>query len=97
MVDAFEVAVEGSPKEALLWNVYAYCLWKSSQKDKAISVLERALEHVSSDERTRDNLKALQNNKKMKMRGWNMMWYQFHLDTPPQPKMPQPKMRHQRR
>lgn len=98
MEKAFEVAVKSTPKEALLWNVYAYCLWKSNQKDKAIDVLTRSLEHLSDDERTRDNLAALQKNRKMKMRGWNMMWYQFHLDTPPQPN-PRDlvKVRHSRR
>ncbi len=97
MEEAFEVAVKASQKESLLWNVYAYCLWKSSQTEKAVAVLTRALEHVTSDERTRDNLTALQKNKKMKMRGWNMMWYQFHLDTPPQPKRQMIQMKHRRR
>ena len=79
----FEEAVSVNKKESLLWNVYAYCLWKSNQRDLAIQTLSRSLEHVGSDERTKENLLALQNNKIMKMRGWNMMWYQFHLDKPP--------------
>jgi predicted Zn-dependent protease len=86
MTEAFEEAVDGSKKESLLWNLYAYCLWKSNKQDEAIAVLNRALEHIPTDEKTQDNLKALQNNRKMKMRGWNMMWYQFHLDAPPQPR-----------
>lgn len=86
MRETFEVAVKYSPKEALLWNVYAWCMWKSGESDKAIDVLTRALEHVGSDEQTRENRTALQNKKNMKMREWNMMWYQFHLDAPPQPK-----------
>jgi tetratricopeptide (TPR) repeat protein len=89
MAETFEAAVKSSPKEALLWNVYAWCKWKSGEKDKAIDILGRALEHVESDEQTKENKIALQNNKNMKMRGWNMMWYQFHLDTPPQ-SAPQP-------
>jgi len=94
MTEAFEEAVDGSKKESLLWNLYAYCLWKSNKQDEAIEVLNRALEHIASDEKTQDNLKALQNNKKMKMRGWNMMWYQFHLDAPPQPSA---RVKYQRR
>jgi tetratricopeptide (TPR) repeat protein len=83
MEETFEAAVTHNKKQALLWNLYAYCLWKRNKRDKAIDVLNRATEHVE-DERTTKNLKALQNNRKMKMRGWNMQWYQFHLDKPPQ-------------
>jgi tetratricopeptide (TPR) repeat protein len=83
MTEAFETAVMANRKENLLWNLYAYCLWKGNERSKAIDVLNRALKALPDDDRTAKNLKALQNNRKMKMRGWNMMWYQFHLDTPP--------------
>ena len=82
MEAAFEVAVDKSKKESLLWNLYAYCLWKTNQAEKAVEVLNRALENMPNDEKTKANLSALQNDNKMKMRGWNMMWYQFHLDAP---------------
>jgi tetratricopeptide (TPR) repeat protein len=83
MKEVFEEAVEKNKKESLLWNLYAYCMWKQGKKDEALEVLNRAIEHVGTDDKTKANLKALQNDKKMKMRGWNMMWYQFHLDAPP--------------
>lgn len=83
MKEVFEDAVQHNKKEALLWNIYAYCLWKTNERDEAIKVLNRALEHIKADDKTSSNLKALQNNKKMKMRGWNLLWYQFHLDAPP--------------
>ncbi|RDV39026.1 hypothetical protein DV096_00180 [Bradymonadaceae bacterium TMQ3] len=83
MEKVFEEAVIANKKESLLWNLYAYCMWKSGQRDKAIKVLNRAMEKLEGDQRTESNLKALQNNRKMKMRGWNLMWYQFHLDRPP--------------
>jgi tetratricopeptide (TPR) repeat protein len=86
MTKVFEEAVLANKKESLLWNVYAYCTWKSGDKDKAITILNRALKPLPEDEKTKNNLKALQNNKKMKMRSWNMMWYQFHLDKPPVPR-----------
>ncbi len=87
MKQVFEEAVEANKKQALLWNVYAYCLWKQNKRSEAIEVLNRAIAHVPDDEKTTRNLKALQNDRKMKMRGWNMQWYQFHLDKPPQQKM----------
>lgn len=93
MGEVFEEAVTANKKESLLWNLYAYCLWKQNKREDAIKIINRALEHVPGDERTKANLKALQNNKKMKMRGWNMMWYQFHLDQPPAIKSPQMRFR----
>jgi tetratricopeptide (TPR) repeat protein len=101
MTETFEVAAKYSPKEALMWNVYAWCLWKAGKTDDAIAVLTRALEHVGTDEQTRENRTALQNKKNMKMREWNLMWYQFHLDAPPQPKpgqqQPVPQINFRRR
>lgn len=79
----FDEATSTNKKESLLWNLYAYCLWKTGKRDKAIDVLNDAIESGITDKRTKKNLKALKNNRKMKMRGWDMMWYQFHLDRPP--------------
>ncbi len=86
MKSTFETAVSSTKKEALLWNLYAFCLWKKKLNSDAVEVLNRAVTHVETDEKTQNNLKALKNKKKMKMRGWNMLWYQFHLDSPPQAK-----------
>ncbi len=90
MRPVFEEAVKHSKKQALLWNLYAYCLWKSNDREGAISVLNRAVVEMPADEKTKSNLKALQNDKKMKMRGWSLLWYQFHLEKPPaqQPQFP---------
>lgn len=84
MKAAFEEATKYSPKESLLWNVYAWCLYKRQDRDGAISVLNRAVEKLGSEERTARNLTAVQNSKGMKMKGWNEMWYQFHLEKHPQ-------------
>ena len=84
MKEAFESAIRFSPKESLLWNAYAWCLYKRQMRDEAISVLNRAVEKLGAEERTARNLTAVQNSKGMKMKGWNEMWYQFHLEKPPQ-------------
>ncbi|MFW5966227.1 MAG: tetratricopeptide repeat protein [Persicimonas sp.] len=84
MEEVFEQAVQANKKQALLWNLYAYCLWKSKQRDKAIDVLNRALDKLDGYKQTERNLKALKNGRKMKMRSWNQLWYQFHLDRMPQ-------------
>ncbi len=83
MIKTFEKGVKSNSKEPLMWNLYAYCLSKMGEREKAIEVLNRALRKLGSDERTAANLKALQNNAKMKMKSFGEMWYQFHLETPP--------------
>lgn len=94
MKAVFEDAVKHNKKQALLWNLYAYCLWKSNERDAAIAVLNRALAAIPGEEKTQANLTALQNDKNMKMRGWDLMWYQFHLEKPPVQQ--QPQHQHQR-
>lgn len=88
MKSVFEETVQHNKKQALLWNIYAYCLWKTNNRDEAIKVLNRGLEQIPNDDKSSANLKALQNNKNMKMRGWNLLWYQFHLETPPPQQAP---------
>jgi tetratricopeptide (TPR) repeat protein len=86
MKTLFESNVKINKKESLLWNLYAWCVWKQGNRDEAINILARASEVLGEDARIESNKLALQKNKKMKMRGWNEMWYQFHLDEPPMPK-----------
>jgi tetratricopeptide (TPR) repeat protein len=81
MKETFEKAVQASPKEPLLWNVYAYCLCEAGEPGRAKEVLEKALKKLSGDEKTRQNLELLQEGKKMKMKGFGDMWLQFHLES----------------
>jgi tetratricopeptide (TPR) repeat protein len=78
----FEKALQGSPKESLLWNLYAYCLVEINDTTKAMEVLTRGLKKLPGDERIKFNLDALQNGKKMKMKNFGDMWLQFHLERP---------------
>jgi tetratricopeptide (TPR) repeat protein len=80
MTATFEKAVQWSPKESLLWNLYAYCLVESGSADMAKKVLERGLKKLPGEERTTHNLQALQEGKKMKMKSFGDMWLQFHLE-----------------
>ena len=80
MTATFEKAVQWSPKEPLLWNVYAYCLVESGSPDLAKKVLERGLKKLPGEERITHNLQALQEGKKMKMKNFGDMWLQFHLE-----------------
>lgn len=82
MRETFEKALQGSPKESLLWNLYAYCLVEINDTAKAIEVLNRGLKRLPGEERVKSNLEALQNGKKMKMKSFGDMWLQFHLERP---------------
>lgn len=80
MKKIFESALRWSKKEALLWNTYAWCVWKKGDVDEAIDILNRAQKHVKTDERTAENLNALRNGRAMKMDAWGQEWAQFRLD-----------------
>ncbi|MEI6806153.1 MAG: hypothetical protein WCK49_06555 [Myxococcaceae bacterium] len=81
----FETAARYSPKQGLLWCVWAYCHWKAGSTGKAIDVLVNGQKKLgTSDAHLIANLNNLQNNKKMKMNGYGQEWYQFHLEPLPQ-------------
>jgi tetratricopeptide (TPR) repeat protein len=80
MIDTFEKAVTVTRKEPLLWSLYAFCLDKVNERDKAIKILERGLKKLKGDERMQENLEALREGKKMKMQGYGDLWFQFHLE-----------------
>jgi len=86
-VQNFEVAVRASKKEGIIWAAYAWCLLQQKEKDKALKVMARAVEANPSDEKLKAGLTALQNDKKLKMKPYEPMWWQFGLETPP-PMMP---------
>lgn len=81
MKETFEKAVQASPKEGLLWNLYAYCLNEINERDKAQEVLNRGLKKLPGDEKLTESLDAIANGKKMKMRAYGDLWFQFHLES----------------
>ena len=84
MIEQFEKTVKFNKKEPLYWNVYAWCLNQLKKRDEAIAVLNRCLAQHPSDKITRDNLDLLKNSAKVKMTPYEMQWYQFLLEDPPQ-------------
>ena len=83
MEQCFEAAVKSGKKESLVWAVYAWCLLQMKEKDKALRVLARAVEINPSDEKLKASLSSLQNDKKLKMKPYEPMWWQFGLENPP--------------
>jgi tetratricopeptide (TPR) repeat protein len=82
MIDTFEKATSANKKEPMLWALYAYCLDRVGERAKAIDALERGLRRVKDDERLKENLELLQAGKRMKMKDFGDLWYQFHLEKP---------------
>jgi len=83
-------------KEPLFWQIYAWILAQEDAIDDAIAVLARAKEALPDDAAIAENLTALQNRKKMQMRAYGELWYQFALETPKiamAPRMPHPRVR----
>ena len=81
MIAAFDKAVTGSPKESLLWSLYAYCLNECGETGKAKEILEKGLKKLPGDTPITENLENLKQGKKMKMRNYGDMWFQFHLES----------------
>jgi tetratricopeptide (TPR) repeat protein len=81
MTATFDKAVVGSPKESLLWNLYAYCLNECGETSKAKEIIEKGLKKLPGDGPLTENLENLQQGKKMKMRNYGDMWFQFHLES----------------
>jgi len=77
---------------SFFWNLYGWCVWKSDDADGAQTILKRGLDELKDDDRLQSNYNALRNGKKMKMRGWQEVWYQFRLEP-----LPKQKIRYDRR
>lgn len=80
MIETFDKATAANKKEPFLWNLYAYCLEKVGEKDKARDILEKGMKKTGGDERLKNSLEALEGGKRMKMKAYGDLWYQFHLE-----------------
>lgn len=80
---AFEEAVKHGKKDGMVWAAYAWCLQANKDTDGALKVLARSVAENPSDEKLKNALSALQNDKKLKMKAWEPAWWQFGLETPP--------------
>jgi len=79
MIETFGNAVSGNRKEPMVYAVYAFCLDRVGERSKAVEVLKKGISKTS-DERLQENMDLLGAGKKMKMKGFGDMWYQFHLE-----------------
>ena len=80
MIATFDKAVAVNRKEPLLWSLYAFCLDKVGDRNKAISIMEKGLKKIGSNALMAENLEALKAGKKMKMQDYGDVWFQFQLE-----------------
>lgn len=81
MIRTFEKALQWSSKEPLLWNLYAYCLIECGEPSKAKEVLGKGLKKLPADAQIKENLDNISQGRKMKMRHYGDVWFQFHLES----------------
>lgn len=83
MRSTMDAVVKRAKRQSLAWNLYAYLLCQIGEDAAAQKILIEGLKQTKDDVRVRESLTALQNGKKIKMRGYKEQWYQFHLERPP--------------
>lgn len=77
----FKVAAYYSPRQELLWSIWAFCHQKIGNKKKAINILTAGKLKLSSSRIHLDNnLFALKTDKRMKMEHYGQQWHQFHIE-----------------
>lgn len=83
--EVFSVATRYVKKAGLLWSLWAYCVWRNGETERAIGILNEGRKHLGeSDPHLIQNLLSLQNDKRMKMKAYGEQWYQFQLELSPQ-------------
>ena len=80
MIQTFDKAVMINKKEPVIWEVYAFCLNRIGEHQKAIDILEKGIKKVGGSVMMEANLEALKAGKKQKMMPYGDLWYQFHLE-----------------
>ncbi len=82
--ELMEKTVRFADKQGLLWSTWAWLHAHNGDAKKAIEILSRGKEKLGeSDPHLVQNLLALQNDKKMKMKGYGDQWYALHLEEHP--------------
>ncbi len=90
MENAFKAMVASGKKEGLAWSLYAYCLDRINRRDDAVKILEEGNKKLKeNDDRIKNNIIELKNNRRMRMKAFGDVWYQFMLERPPAKRMMQ--------
>ena len=99
MEEVFDSTTKLVKKAGLLWSLWAYCVWRNGDTERAINILAKGKDILGdADPHLAANLLSLQNSKRMKMKSYGEQWYQFQLEmTPAQTQMRQGRVRFKNR
>lgn len=82
--EEMEKIVRFSDKQGMLWSTWAWLHWTNGDSKRALEILSRGKEKLGeTDQHLSANLLAVQNDKKMKMKGYGDQWYALHLEEHP--------------
>jgi tetratricopeptide (TPR) repeat protein len=81
MINTFDKAVQWNGKESLLWSLYAYCMNDNGDTGRAKEIIAKGLKKIPGDAKLKENLECLEKGKKMNMRAYGDIWFQFHLES----------------
>lgn len=85
MDEVFQSTTRYVKKAGLLWSLWAYCVWRNGETERAIGILAKGKGYLNeADPHLAQNLLSLQNHKRMKMKRYGEQWYQFQLELSPQ-------------
>lgn len=87
MEAALEANASSNKDQPLVWGVYAWLMHEAGKPDKALLALSKGAEANPSDEALKTNLLALQNKKKLNMKLFGDIWYQFWFEELPHKRM----------
>ena len=80
----FEQVLHRHGKTDLIWLLYADALLRTKRADKATEVLRRGRDMCPANPQLIDNLVALENGKKLKLREFSEQWDMFWPDESPE-------------
>jgi predicted Zn-dependent protease len=83
MREAMEIALKRGKSQPLVWCLYGYLLVQVGERDRAQKILAEGVKKTKEDDRVKEALLAVQNDRKIKMRAFKEQWYQFQLERPP--------------
>ncbi len=83
MHSTFAAALKANKKVALLYNMYAWILLELNKKDDAKKILQQGIKYLPENEELKKSLINVQNDKKIRLKGYGDEWYQFRLEKHP--------------
>ncbi len=93
-----DLLVKVNKKEPFVYSFAAYIYSEEfHDKGEAIAYLKKGTKVLPGNEKLKDHLLALQNNKKFKMEKWGDVWYQLLLEKKSMSKLQNKLMKQQQR